>query len=125
MSYHIEATDGDIGHVQGLLVDDSTWAVRYMVVATSTWWLGHQVLIAPQWIHEVRWADRTVSVTLTRQAVKAAPQYDAAVPLGRDREADLYKHHGRPGYWADEVKLENPQFRIAGSLPPGAIRQSR
>ena len=45
MGYHIEATDGDIGHVQGLLVDEETWAIRYMVVDTSNWWLGHKVLI--------------------------------------------------------------------------------
>jgi hypothetical protein len=56
-NYHIEATDGDIGHVQGLLIDEETWAIRYVVVDTNNWWLGHQVLIAPQWIREVRWAD--------------------------------------------------------------------
>ena len=34
-NYHIEATDGDIGHVQSLLVDEETWAIRYMVVDTE------------------------------------------------------------------------------------------
>ncbi len=124
MKYHIEATDGDIGHVQGLLIDEKTWAIRYMVVDTNNWWLGHQVLIAPQWIREVRWADATVSVTLTRQAVKDAPQYDAAVPLSRDREADLYRHHGRASYWADEVNLENSEFRGTGSELPRPIHKA-
>ena len=77
MSYHIQATDGDIGHVQGLLVDEETWAIRYMIVNTSNWWLGHQVLVAPQWIQDVSWHDSTVSVNLTRQAVKNAPPYDS------------------------------------------------
>jgi hypothetical protein len=27
------------------------------------------------------------------------------VPLGRQHELDTYGHHGRPGYWPDEVKL--------------------
>src|ERR1019366_7355911 len=35
--YHIQATDGEIGHVQGLLVDEETWAVRYVIVDTSNW----------------------------------------------------------------------------------------
>jgi hypothetical protein len=48
MNYHIEASDGGIGHVQGLLLDEDTWAIRYIVVDTSNWWLGHQVLIAPR-----------------------------------------------------------------------------
>jgi len=53
MKYHIRATDGDIGHVSGLLVDDETWAIRYLIIDTSNWWLGHQMLIAPQWIEDV------------------------------------------------------------------------
>ena len=102
MKYHIEATDGDIGHVQNLLVDEETWAIRYMVVDTNNWWLGHEVLVAPQWIRGVRWADKMVSVALSQQAVKGAPLYDAAVPLSRAWEGDLYRHHGRAGYWAAE-----------------------
>jgi len=95
-----------------------------MVVDTNNWWLGHQVLIAPQWVREVRWADTTVSVTLSQQAIKDAPQYDASVPLNRGREVELYRHHGRPGYWADEVMLENPQFRVEGSGPPRTIQKA-
>lgn len=47
--YHVHATDGDIGHVADLLVDDHTWAIRYMIVDTSNWWGGHHVLVAPPW----------------------------------------------------------------------------
>ena len=42
MDYDIEASDGDIGHVQGMLVDEQTWAMRYMIVNTSNWWIGHR-----------------------------------------------------------------------------------
>jgi len=97
--YHIHASDGDIGHVQGFLVDEETWAIRYIIVDTSNWWLGHQVLIAPQWIQDVSWPDAKVSVNLTRQAVKDAPAYDAAAQLDRKQESGIYEHYGRPGYW--------------------------
>ena len=26
--YHIQATDGEIGHVENMLLDDHTWAIR-------------------------------------------------------------------------------------------------
>lgn len=106
MDYHIEASDGDIGHVEGLLVDEQTWAIRYMIVNTSNWWLGNQVLIAPQWIRNVSWPEATVAVDLTRQAVKDAPPYDSTAQLDRKHEMDIHKHYGRPGYWAAEVKRE-------------------
>lgn len=95
---HIQASDGDIGHVQGMLIDEETWAIRYLIVDTSNWWLGHQVLIAPQWIEAVSWADATVTLELTQQAVKDAPPYDPAVPLDRIQEAGIHEHYGRPGY---------------------------
>ncbi len=99
VGYHIEAIDGEIGHVQGMLVDEESWAIRYLVVSTSNWWLGHNVLVAPQWIKRVSWAEQTVAVGLTRDALKQAPWYDAAKPLGRDMEIAVYKHYGRAGYW--------------------------
>ena len=32
IGHHIKATDGDIGHLEDLLVDDHTWAIRYLIV---------------------------------------------------------------------------------------------
>lgn len=104
VGYHIHATDGDIGHVKSLLVDEETWAVRYMVVDTGNWWVGQQVVIAPQWIQSVSWPDASVSVDLTRQAVKDAPRYDSAASLDRTREMGIHEHYRRSGYWENEAK---------------------
>ncbi len=109
MSYHIHATDGEIGHVQGLLVDDETWAIRYIIVNTSNWWLGHQVLIAPEWIHDVSWSDGMVSLTLTRQKVKDAPPYDSAFRVDRMHEVSVYKHYGTMAYWVKEQVPDAPR----------------
>ena len=99
IGYHVHATDGDLGHVEDFLVDEHTWAIRYLIVDTSNWWGGHQVLIAPQWIEAVSWSDANVSVDLTRQAIKDAPPYDSAAQLDRQQEQSIYEHHGRPDYW--------------------------
>ena len=99
MRCYVHASDGDIGHVQGLLVEEKSWAIRYIIVNTSNWWLGHEVLIAPQWIDDVNWAESKVFVDLTRQAVKNAPPYDAVALLNREQEAKIHTHYGRVGYW--------------------------
>jgi hypothetical protein len=104
--YRIHATDGDIGHVSGFLVDDETWAIRYLVVDTSNWWVGHKVLIPPPWIKAVNWSDQTVTVDLSRDSIKNAPPYDSTSDWGRRQEMGLYRHHGRSGYWADSTVLE-------------------
>lgn len=110
--YHIHASDGDIGHVNGMLIDDETWAVRYLIVDTSNWWMGHKVLIAPPWIESVNWADRTVSVALTRQAIKDAPAYETEFSPDRAYEGMLHQHYGRSGYWADADKRETEISRV-------------
>jgi hypothetical protein len=102
IGYHIHASDGDIGHVQGMLVDEDTWAIRYLIVDTSNWWLGHTVLIAPQWIERVSWADETVSVDLSRQAVMDAPPFDPVVGVDRNHEEGIWTHYGRGGNWPNE-----------------------
>jgi hypothetical protein len=103
LSYRIHAKDGEIGHVQGVLVDERTWAIRYLVVNTSNWWLGHLVLIAPQWIESVSWIDATVTVQLTRKSVQEAPLYDSTAVLNRQEEERIFGHYRRPGYWSDEM----------------------
>jgi sporulation protein YlmC with PRC-barrel domain len=101
--YRVHASDGDLGHVEGLLVDERTWSIRYMIVGTSNWWVGHSVLISPEWIDDVSWINEKVSIDLSRQAIKDAPLYDSAVHLSRDYESVIYKHYGRTGYWSDEA----------------------
>jgi hypothetical protein len=34
--YHIQATDGEIGHVKDFIIDDETWAIRYLIIDTLT-----------------------------------------------------------------------------------------
>jgi hypothetical protein len=99
MRYYVHASDGDIGHVQGFLVDEKSWAIRYLIVNTSNWWLGHEVIVSTEWIDDISWTESTVSFDLKRQAVKDSPPYDSAAPLDRDGEVRLHEHYGRTGYW--------------------------
>jgi hypothetical protein len=80
--YHVHASDGDIGHVQSFLIDAESWAIRYVVVNTSNWWLGSDVVISPDLIEEVSWEQGKVTVKLTRAALKAAPAYDPNAHTG-------------------------------------------
>jgi uncharacterized protein YrrD len=97
--YRIEAADGHMGKVKDFLVEESTWAIRYLVVNTSEWWTGHDVLVAVRWIDSVKWMDNAVTVALTRQAVKDSPTYDPERTLDREHESALFKHHQKTGYW--------------------------
>lgn len=99
IGYHVAATDGDIGHVEDFLVEDSSWAIRYMIVDTRNWWPGKKVLVSPEWIEGVDWSDSTVRVGVTREQIEKSPEYDPRSSLARDYEAQLHSHYGRSSYW--------------------------
>ena len=98
--YHIEASDGEIGHVKDFIVDDETWAIRYLEVDTQNWWPGKKVLMSPQWINRVSWPDSKVYVDLTRETVKNGPGWDDSIPVTREYEHRLYNYYARSPYWA-------------------------
>jgi hypothetical protein len=97
--FYISAADGEIGHVADFLVEIEPWTIRYLIVDTSNWWAGKQVLVAPGWITDVSWNDSKVYTTLAREAIKSSPEYDPAAPVQRDYESRLYGHYRRPNYW--------------------------
>lgn len=96
--YHIDAIDGEIGHIADFLVEDESWAIRYLVIDTSNWWFGNKVLVSPLWVDAVSWADSKAAVNLTRDAIRNAPPYDADSVLDREEEERLHQHYGRKMY---------------------------
>ena len=99
--YRIHATDGEIGHVEDLVVDDSSdeWRIRYLVVDTRNWLPGRKVLVATGWADDVSWDSREVRIDLERQVVKDSPEFDPSQPVNRRYEEQLYDYYGRPAYW--------------------------
>jgi hypothetical protein len=99
--HHIQAVDGEIGHVEDFFVDDETWAIRYLIVDTRNWWPGKKVLVSPKWIERVSWNESKVFVNLTRESIRQAPEYTEDSLLTRDYETRLHQHYNRQGYWVD------------------------
>lgn len=97
--YHVQAKDGDLGHVDDFLVDETTWDVRYLVVDTGKWLPGKKVLVDPRATDQVDWAKSSVHVHLTKEQIKNSPTYD---PSGAREAADkahveTFQHW--PTYW--------------------------
>ena len=112
--YHIDAKDGEIGHVDGFMVDDEAWAIRYIEVATNNFWPGKKVLLSPAWVERVSWDRSKVYVSLTRDVIKNCPEYQESNSITRDYENRLFLHYGRPPYWMDEAKYK-PAYSLSGA----------
>ena len=91
VGYSVEATDGSIGKI-----DDATneTAASYVVVDTGPWIFGKKRLIPAGAITDVDHDDKTVSVTMTKDEIKSAPDYEAST-WGDDSRAQHAEYYGR------------------------------
>jgi hypothetical protein len=113
--YHVQGTDGAIGHVDDFIVDDESWEVRYLVIDTSNWWFGKKVLVPPQWATGVSWEDGQVDVGLSRETIKSCPEWNPAAMVNREYEVRLYDYYRRSSYWDKAAGAETTR-------PPASTR---
>jgi hypothetical protein len=74
--YHLQATDGIIGHVSDFIVDDKSWAIPHLVVKTGSRFSGKEVLVPTTAVIRFSYDESTVFVDLTSAAVEQAPPHD-------------------------------------------------
>ena len=106
--YHVQAADGDVGVVSDFIIDDATWAIRYLVIDTQSWLPGRHVLISPQWIERVSWSKSRVLISLSRAAIEQSPEYVGGSLRTREYEARLREHYDRRGYRVDGPVTKGP-----------------
>lgn len=99
MGYKIQASDGEIGHVEDFIIDDEIWAIRYLVIDTRNWLPGKKVLVSTHWIERVCWDESKVFVNLLRESIRQSPEYTEESLITRDYETGLHHHYNRQGYW--------------------------
>jgi hypothetical protein len=102
LRYSAVANDGPIGHLSDLTAEDQDWTIRYMAVDLGAWGTGKRVLLSPDWVESVSWADKEVRLGLSREGVRNSPEYDPTAPVNRAYEVRLYDYWGRPHYWQQE-----------------------
>lgn len=92
--YHVEGRDGDIGHVEDFLVDDTDWTIRFLVVDTRNWWAGKRVLVSPGSVVEIDWQEKMVSLDADRDMVKGSPAYEPSNTIDDAWADQVHRHYG-------------------------------
>ena len=95
IGYRIHALDGEIGHIEDLVVDDEDWIVSYAEVDTRNWLPGKKVLVQTGRIKRIDWHSQSVTMSLTRHAIESAPVYDPSMLITPDYEIQLFTHYGK------------------------------
>jgi uncharacterized protein YceK len=79
--YHLQASDGIIGHVCDFMMDAQSWAIRELVIKTGHRFSGKEVQIPTRAVDRISYPDSTVLVNLTMEAVEQSPTHQLT-PVG-------------------------------------------
>jgi hypothetical protein len=60
--YEVWATDGEMGRVEGFIMDDACWHLGYLDVKAGDWLYSRSVLVPTRWVSSVSWADHRVNL---------------------------------------------------------------
>jgi hypothetical protein len=91
VGFEVEATDGSIGKVHEATYDVGASRI---VVDTGPWIFGKKVLLPAGVIDRVDTANEKVNVSLTKDEIKNAPEYDEEMGFSEDYRSSLGDYYG-------------------------------
>ena len=68
--YHLQASDGIIGHVCDFLMEAQSWAIGQLVIKTGHRFSGTEVLVPTREVNRISYPDSTVFVNLNMETVQ-------------------------------------------------------
>lgn len=89
----------EFGKIKEFYFDDQFWSIRYAVVDTGNWLVGHKVLISPYSMIEVNTVSRHLVLSLSKKQVEDGPNLESHLPVSRQFEETYYDYYGWPLYW--------------------------
>jgi hypothetical protein len=93
IGYEVHATDGSIG-----TVDEATGETdrAHIVVDTGPWIFGRKRLLPAGTVHAIDHEARTVTLSLSKDQVKAGPDYDEGAELDDESRLRHGDHYQQP-----------------------------
>jgi hypothetical protein len=95
--YRIQTTDGEMGNVNDFILDDANWSLRYMVIDTGHLLPGRKVAISPEQIDRIDSFSGEVFVTVSRETLEKAPEYDPSREMSDMDVLNVGIHFGDKG----------------------------
>ena len=78
IGYRVQARDGEIGHVADVVISDRDWAVDALVVDTSNWPGGENLVVSPYRLSRFSWKERKAYIDMDREDILRSPEFHYA-----------------------------------------------
>lgn len=104
IGFQIEAEEESVGHVSDLLIEPSSWTIRYLTISRKQNTGNADILVSPRWIRSVDWSQTRMDLLLSPRLIENSPTFDPRLPVDLDDESALHEHYGLAPYWNEELR---------------------
>lgn len=77
--YHIQTSDGEIGHIIDFVLDTKSWTIRDLVVETGHWYAGKEILIPSGKVKNFSYDESKVFVNLSKKDIQRTEENEISV----------------------------------------------
>jgi len=128
IGFGLDDAEGNVGHIEDLIVDDDSWHCRYLVVNGEIHLGGRRTLVPTEWLGSVHLPEHRVEAPVPRERIENQPEFHPEAPVyqlhavsGRAASADS----SAPGATVDEAHVPpswrfNPPLAWAAALQWGS-----
>ena len=60
MKYVVKSSDGELGHMHDLILEDANSFIRFLSAHTGSWFAGQKILLATCRVGSVSWSNREI-----------------------------------------------------------------
>ena len=115
--FEVEASDGKIGNLSDVYVDDCDWCVRYLVIDIGDWISDRKVLISPEEIDDMDWHNEKLKLNVSKKKVEESPEAEAERPVSKKHLVALHNYYGWSAYWPGGMPAGPPPTGIPPPTP--------
>jgi sporulation protein YlmC with PRC-barrel domain len=97
IGYEVFAKNGKVGLVTDLLIESKSWEIISIVIKAITG-VGEkqEVIVASNWIEEVSFVEKRISLTLKNNEVLNAPEFNVFDPVNEKKVIRKMDYTGKP-----------------------------
>lgn len=91
--FNLQTENGDAGLIHDLYFDDSSWAIKYLVIDSGGWFPGKRLILPVSEIGDAVEALQIIRVNFRREDIENGPGIDEVKPVSRQIVRTLISHH--------------------------------
>ena len=99
IGYRASAEETEVGKVEDVLIEDKTWAIRYLRLEAKTDFGDGTIYVSPHWVRDISWLERKFELDLPLERIRQLPALGKNGILVQEEEVQIHEHFGKPRYW--------------------------